>query len=150
MWKDDVKFLQIAVFFAPAQGFAVAHGLVEACALGDFVGVFHLHFDIETAEGLAIGAGYLHEYVEADALVDGADLDGLFRFGLPEFVNLDAENRFEEGLGDFIVAEDHREHELVGDGQLFEGGIFCFHYSFNTGTPPRRRIELSLSTYKTV
>ena len=124
MWKDDVKFLQIAIFFTPAQGFAVAHGLVEACALGNFLGVLHLHFNIETADGFAIGTGFLYENIEADALADGTDFDGLFRFGLPEFVNLDAENCFEEGFGDFFVAKHHRKHKLVGDGQLFKGSMF--------------------------
>ena len=35
-------------------------------------------------------------------------------------LHFDAENRFEEGLGDFLVAEHHRKHKLVGDGELFE------------------------------
>jgi hypothetical protein len=61
--KYDVEILQIAVFFAPAQGIAVSHSLVEASALGDF-----------------------------------------------------------------LLAEHHREHELVGDSQLFKGSMFCFHF----------------------
>ena len=75
--EDDVEFLQVVIAFAPVQGFAVAHGLVEACPLGDFVGVFHLHLDIETPDGFAIGPDLFCEDVEADALADGADLDGL-------------------------------------------------------------------------
>ncbi len=43
-------------------------------------------------------------------------------------MNLDAENRLEEGLGDILLAEHHREHELVGDSQLFKGSMFCFHF----------------------
>ena len=122
--ENDVEFLQVAVFFAPAQCLAVAHGLVETCAFGNFLGVLHLHFDIETAEGFTIGAGFFYENIEADALANGIDLNCLFWFGFTEFVNLDAENCFEEGLGDFLVAKYHRKHKLVGDGQLFKGGMF--------------------------
>ena len=114
--EDNVKFLQVAVLFAFAQSLAVTHGLVEACPLGDLLGVFHLHFDIKIAEGFAIGSRFFHEDVKADALADGAHFDGLFGFGVPEFVNLDAKNRLEEGLGDFFMAEHHGEHKFVGDG----------------------------------
>ena len=126
--KNDVELLQVAVFFAPVQGFAIAHGLVEAGPFGDFLGVGHLHFDVKTAEGFAVGTDFLRKDVKADTLGDGAYVDGLFRFGVAKFMNLDAENRFQEGLGDFLVAEDHREHELVGDGQLIKGNIIVFHF----------------------
>ena len=98
------------------------------------MGIFHLHFDIETAEGLTVGPDIFCENIEADAPADGADLDGLFRFGVPEFENLDTENRFEEGLGDFLVAEDHCEHKFVGDGELFKGSVLVFHF-FLSGAP---------------
>lgn len=143
--EDDVEFLQIAVFFASAQGFAVAHGLVEACAFGYFPGIFHLEFDVKAAEGLACGTGLLHEDVEADSLADGADFDGFLGFGVLEFVNLDAENRFQEGLCDFLVAKDHCEHEPVRDGELFKGNVFCAHFPFYSGNAPVSRIRKTLS-----
>ena len=86
--------------------------------------------NIETAEGFSIGARFLHEYVKTNALVDGVYFDGLFRFGLPEFMNLDAKHRFEEWLGDFLVAKHHRKHELIGDGELLKRCAFGFHFSF--------------------
>ena len=43
-------------------------------------------------------------------------------------MDLDAENRFQEGLGDFLVAENHREHELVGDREFLERNTFSFHF----------------------
>ena len=136
--KDDVEFFQVVVFFALEQGVAVAHGLVEASPFGDVVGVFHLQFNIKTANGLAIGAGFLHENVVADSLADGADFDGLFRLGFPEFVNRDAENRFQERLGDFLVAENHGEHEPVCDGEFFKGNVLVFHFIVKAGTRPCR------------
>lgn len=32
----------------------------------------------------------------------------------------------------------HGEHEPVGDGELFKGNVFCFHFSLNAGTRPCR------------
>ena len=90
----DIEVLQVAVFFAPAQGFAVAHGLVEACAFGYFLGVFHLKLDVETAKCFSVWAKLLREYIVADTLADGTHVDGLFWHGVAEFVNLDAKNRF--------------------------------------------------------
>lgn len=69
--------------------------------------------------------------------------------GIPELVNPDAKHCFKEGLGNFFVAEYHSKHEPVRNGELFKRRAFCFHCSFNAGTPLRRQIELSLSTYKT-
>ena len=143
--EDDVEFFQVVVFFALEQGVAVAHGLVEASPFGDVVGVFHLQFNIKTANGFAIGAGFLHENVVADALGYGADFDGFLGFGVLEFVNLDAENRLQEGLGDFLVAEHHGEHEPVRDGELFKGNVFCAHFPFYSGNAPVSRIRKTLS-----
>ena len=143
--KDDVEFFQVVVFFALEQGVAVAHCLVEASPFGDVVGVFHLQFNIKTANGFAIGAGFLHENVVADALGYGADFDGLLGFGGLEFVNLDAENRLQEGLCDFLVAKDHGEHEPVRDGELFKGNIFCAHFPFYSGNAPAMADRVTLS-----
>ena len=143
--KDDVEFFQVVVFFALEQGVAVAHGLVEASPFGDVVGVFHLQFNIKTANGLAIGAGFLHENVVADALGHWADFDGFLGFGVLEFVNLDAENRLQEGLCDFLVAKDHCEHEPVCDGELFKGNVFCAHFPFYSGNAPAKADRVTLS-----
>ena len=143
--EDDVEFLQVAVFFASAQGFAVAHGLVEACAFGYFPGIFHLEFDVKAAEGFAVGARFLHENIVADALGHWADFDGFLGLGVLEFVNLDAENRLQERLGDFLVAKDHGEHEPVRDGELFKGNVFCAHFPFYSGNAPVSRIRKTLS-----
>ena len=68
----------------------------------------------------------------------GTDLDGLFWFRLPELVNLDAEHRFEERLGDFLVAKHHGEHESVRDGELFKRCAFIFHFYVYGGNAPAK------------
>ena len=143
--KDNVEFLQVAVFFASAQGFAVAHGLVEACAFGYFPGIFHLEFDVKAAEGFAVGARFFHENIVADALGHWADFDGFLGLGVLEFVNLDAENRLQEGLCDFLVAEHHGEHEPVRDGELFKGNVFFAHFPFYSGNAPAKADRVTLS-----
>lgn len=87
-------------------------------------------FNVETAEDFSVWASFLYKDIIADSLVERAYFDSLFRFGIPEFVNLDAENRFEEGPGDFLVAEHHCEHESVRNGELFKRSAFCSHFSF--------------------
>ena len=136
--KHNVEFLQVVVYLALVQRLAIAHRLIIARPLGDFLGVFHLHFDIETAEGLATGTGFLHKDVVADSLVERAYLDCLFGFGIPKFVNLDAKHSFKEGLGDFLVAEHHGEHETVRDGELLKGYAFIFHFSVLWRERPRK------------
>ena len=101
MGKHDVELLQVVVNFALVQRLAIAHRLVIARPLGDFLGIFHLHLDIETAECLATGTSFLHKDVVADSLVERAYFDCLFGLGIPKFVYLDAKNCFEEGFGDF-------------------------------------------------
>ena len=41
--EHDIEFLQVVVHLALVQGLAIAHRLVVASSLGDFLGVFNLH-----------------------------------------------------------------------------------------------------------
>ena len=84
-------------------------------------------FNVETAESLSVQARFLHKNIVANSLIKWAYFDGLFRLGIPKFVNLDAENRFEKGLGDFLVAEYHCKHEPVRNGKVFKRNAFIFH-----------------------
>ena len=141
MGKHDVEFFQIVIYFTLVQRLAIAHRLVITGSLGDFLGVFHLHLDIETAESLSVRTSFLHKDVVADSLVERAYLNSFFRLGIPKFVNLDAENRFEEGFGNLLMAKHHSKHESVCNGELFKRCAFIFHFDFTTGTRRFSRIE---------
>jgi len=103
--EDDVLLLEVAVGFALVQGFGVAQGLVVAGAFRQFAGVLYLHFYIECADGFALGPLFLYEYVVTDSLVEGTVLGGFLRFGFLQVEDLDAEQGFEEGLRDVLMAE---------------------------------------------
>ena len=93
-------------------------------------------FNVETAEHLSARPRFLYKDVVADSLVERAYFDSLFGLGIPELINLDAENSFEEGLGDFLVAEHHRKHEPVRNGKLFKRRAFVFHFQFRNRNAP--------------
>ena len=118
--KNDVLLPEAGVIVPFGKRHAVADALVIPRPLRKFLGVDHLHLQIEGAECFSVFVRLPRVNVVADALVLGVVTQDGLGGGAFEMLDLDAEQVFDEGLRDVLVAENESEHDRVSNVELVE------------------------------